>query len=261
METPSSMRRVTRSQASSLPSHKKQGDAAASRSRTGTKAERSVLSDITNDSPIVGLAVEKTPSSALVKSRVQSKRTPGSGEALLRWQVKNLLEKVEEEGAGLAKKTSSGDRPLFLRASVGFPVSPAQLLAPTPANTPQIPSLSDIKEGKGSTTTTILTDSHEVNVSGSIEEDEDDDEDGEVDDEPLQELCQELMKMTVSEEENNRMPEFAGKHTRFVYSSDGEIEGEELVVAEKKFVSPNVVVLKGLPVPQGKHLRFQEEEN
>lgn len=98
----------------------------------------------------------------------------------------------------------------------------------------------------------------QVNVSGSIEEDED----GEVDDEPsLQELCQELMKMTVSEEENKRMPEFAGKHTRFVYNSDGEIEGEELVVAEKKLFSPNVVVLKGLPVPQGKHLRFQEEEN
>ncbi|KAM0935380.1 hypothetical protein DsansV1_C29g0211201 [Dioscorea sansibarensis] len=337
METPSSMRRVTRSQASSLASHKKQEDAAASRSRTGTKAERSVLTDITNDSPIVGLAVEKTPSSALLKSRVQLKRTPGSGEALLRGQVKNLLEKVEEEGAGLAKKTSSGNRPLLLRASVGFPVSPAQLLAPTPANTPQVPSLSDFKEGKGSTTTTISTDSHEevveiirmeggggeeeeeveeevvkrtllfdspgksealddvsstvtyqesleksslslsssssspedddnssvwslqVNVSGSIEED-DEDEDGEVDDEPLQQLCQELMKMTVSEE-SERLPEFAGKHTRFIYNNDGEIEGEELVVAEKKFVSPNVLLLKGLPVPQGKHLRFQEEEH
>ncbi|PPD84129.1 hypothetical protein GOBAR_DD18917 [Gossypium barbadense] len=63
--------------------------------------ERSALVDITNDySPIVGLAME-TPSSAIGKQRSSRAKsmmmTPGSGEALLRDQVKTLLQKVEEE--------------------------------------------------------------------------------------------------------------------------------------------------------------------
>ncbi|KAJ0970857.1 hypothetical protein J5N97_018816 [Dioscorea zingiberensis] len=311
METPSSTRRVARSQASSLASHKKQEDA-TTRSRTGSQSDRAVLSDITNDSPIVGLAVEKTPSSAVAKSLVHSKRTPGSGEALLRGQVKNLLEKVGEEGAGLAKKTSSGNRSLFLRASVGFPFSPAQLLAPTPTNTPLVPSLSVFKEeGKGSMTspsneevvdvTTTLDEeegeeekevsgnecvinrallfdspgksegsddvSSTVTYQGSLEKSspddddsssawslqvnvsgiqEDDEEDGEVedddDDESLQGLCEELMNMTVNEERKRVVPEFAGKHTRFTYNSDDELEGEEVVAEKTEFA--------------GKHTRF-----
>ena len=57
---------------------------------------KTVLLDITNDSPIIGLA-KKTPLSSMSKSFSQAKKTPGSGEALLRGQVKSLLQKVEEE--------------------------------------------------------------------------------------------------------------------------------------------------------------------
>lgn len=104
--------------------------------------DRSALIDITNDSPIVGLAFGnlETPSSAMSKKRISSRAkhdsTPGSGEALLRGQVKTLLQKVEEE-AGLSK--------LFLETRPfvnhqGFVNSPLTLIAP--ANTPQILNLS-----------------------------------------------------------------------------------------------------------------------
>ena len=72
------------------------------------------------------------------------KNTPGSGEALLRGQVKTLLQKVEEEAEFVNKQLSSGDRPPF-RVMLGLPgPSPVQLLAPTPANTPQV-----VVEGDG----------------------------------------------------------------------------------------------------------------
>ena len=102
--------------------------------------DRSALIDITNDSPIVGLAMGslKTPSSAFSKKRVSNQgqfiRTPGSGEALLRGQVKTLLQKVEEE-AELSKITLD-KRPFFNLQ--GLISSPLDLVAPTPANTPQI---------------------------------------------------------------------------------------------------------------------------
>lgn len=106
--------------------------------------DRSALIDITNDSPIVGLAMGnlKTPSSAMSKKRMNNQgqftRTPGSGEALLRGQVKTLLQKVEEE-AELSKITLE-NRPLFnLQGLINSPIT---LVAPTPANTPQILSLS-----------------------------------------------------------------------------------------------------------------------
>ncbi|KAF2290851.1 hypothetical protein GH714_015812 [Hevea brasiliensis] len=100
--------------------------------------DRSALIDITNDSPIVGLAMGSlgTPSSAIAKqrsNRVKNNNTPGSGEALLRGQVKSLLQKVEEEAE--LSKISLENRP-FLHIQ-GFVSSPMGLLAPTPANTPQ----------------------------------------------------------------------------------------------------------------------------
>lgn len=102
--------------------------------RNGKLQERSALIDITNDSPIIGLAMV-TPSSAVSKKRVIiGQTTPGSGEALLRGQVKNLLQKVEEE-ADLSK-VSLDHRP-FLHLQ-GFVNSPLRLLAPTPANTPHL---------------------------------------------------------------------------------------------------------------------------
>ncbi|KAF3623967.1 putative snakin-2-like [Capsicum annuum] len=149
METPSSTRRVTRSQTLAASnsaikisvstekveeSEKKTVE--KSRTRTG---RQSALIDITNDSPIVGLAMGnlETPSSEMSKKRTygQGKQftTPGSGEALLRGQVKTLLQKVEEE-AGLSKISLENNRP-FLHLK-GIVNSPMGLLAPTPANTP-----------------------------------------------------------------------------------------------------------------------------
>lgn len=60
--------------------------------------------DLTNDSPIVGLAdggsnVETQSAKKQRESRV--KNMLGSGEALLRCQVKTLLQKVEEEASDL----------------------------------------------------------------------------------------------------------------------------------------------------------------
>ncbi|KAI9109711.1 hypothetical protein K1719_019341 [Acacia pycnantha] len=153
METPLSARRVTRSQTvaglgnnsnitshiNNIPVSRKTEDSekalSKSRQRNGKQQDRSVLVDITNDSPIVGLAGGnlKTPSSSIVKQKV--KNTPGSGEALLRGQVKNLLQKVEEEA--VLSKISLESRPFLQLVN-----SPAGLVAPTPANTPQVSNLS-----------------------------------------------------------------------------------------------------------------------
>lgn len=112
------------------------------KSRKNKQQDRSALIDITNDSPIVGLAMGnlKTPSSAMSKKRVSNgfARTPGSGEALLRGQVKTLLQKVEEE-AEISKITLE-KRPFFnLQGHVNSPIN---LVAPTPANTPHVLNLS-----------------------------------------------------------------------------------------------------------------------
>ncbi|KAL6517099.1 hypothetical protein OROHE_017805 [Orobanche hederae] len=141
METPSSSRRVTRSQTLAASANngniilsrkveESEKTMMKSRKKSGQKQQqqdRSALVDITNDSPIVGLAMGnlKTPLSSS-SSGISKKRgqrfilTPGSGEALLRRQVKTLLQKVEEE-ADLSKITLK-DMPVFN----------------TPANTPQI---------------------------------------------------------------------------------------------------------------------------
>lgn len=109
-----------------------------SRKRGGKQQDRCALIDVTNDSPIVGVAMGslETPLSLMAKKK--SNETPGSGEALLRGQVKTLLQKVEEE-AELSKLSFEGGRP-FLQVQ-GLISSP-MLLAPTPANTPQILNLS-----------------------------------------------------------------------------------------------------------------------
>lgn len=150
METPSSTRRITRSQAMSAVSNSiplssrkvEESDKSLSKSRqrNGKQQDRSALIDITNDSPIGGLAKEslETPLSSVAKQKSnRSKMTPGSGEALLRGQVKNLLQKVEEEA--VLSKLSLEARPFLLQ---GFGNSPSGLLAPTPANTPQVSDLS-----------------------------------------------------------------------------------------------------------------------
>ncbi|XP_057947896.1 uncharacterized protein LOC131143628 [Malania oleifera] len=155
METPLSTKRITRSQAKASANIKSNNSrkveesekdvAKSSRQRSGIQQQqqqqqqdRSALLDITNDSPIVGLAVKgglmETPSSSLAKHR-RIKQTPGSGEALLRGQVKTLLQKVEEE-AELSKLPIEDGPVPHLK---GFILnSPMGLLAPTPANTPNL---------------------------------------------------------------------------------------------------------------------------
>ncbi|KAI4314756.1 hypothetical protein L6164_027633 [Bauhinia variegata] len=350
METPSSTRRVTRSQAlaalnsNNFPVSKRTEDSgkalSKSRQRNAKQQDRSALIDITNDSPIIGLATgnPETPLSSIAKqkgSRVNN--TPGSGEALLRGQVKTLLQKVEEEAE--LSKLSLESRPFPQLVN-----SPTTLLAPTPANTPQISNLSgdgcgnnsaglasvtsspvieeeglisevmnhmydsknqESAESEKSLTRSLLLDfseksevfdasecfselsyqevaiqggcreepstedddvsvwSIQVNASTHDEDEEDiaeEDEDycedieEEEDGELLAELCEGLNNIRVNE---RVAPKFAGKHTRFVYNSDDE----SLLVEEKEdSVSPNVLHLKGLPTPKGKHLRFPEEE-
>lgn len=74
-----------------------------------------------------------------------------------------------------------------------------------------------------------------------------DDEDGLMDD-----LCEGLSKISVNG------TKFSGKHTRFVYNSDDELQGEEDCGDEIVGSPPGqgVLRLKGLPTPKGKHLRF-----
>lgn len=161
METPSSTGRNTRSQAaaectvascftlSSLGSEKSKQEESHSRSRNGE--ERAGLIDVTNDSPVVGLAagrllVEKTASSSSVESRVPASRTPVSGEEVLRGQVRTLLQKVQEDAELVDKLPVGHPTPLF-SSILDLARSPMRLLAPTPANTPQIPDLNGSMEG------------------------------------------------------------------------------------------------------------------
>ncbi|XP_074592261.1 uncharacterized protein LOC141848050 [Curcuma longa] len=328
METPSSTRRITRSQAAAAVASansqiKSKQDDSSQRARSKNGGERQALLDVTNESPVVGLASgcflqkEKTPSEAAAKYRVLAGRgTPGSGEEVLRGQVRTLLQKVEEETEhpSFAFGQPHHPPPPLFPALLGIDKSPLQLLAPTPANTPQIPGEGDFvpmeivialpcipsqtvqaeeilvaeecqlnraltfdspeKSDASDDPSTISSCdsispeksqeydsssvwSNQVNVSTDSVSDEDVEE-GEEEDEELDDLCEGMKKMWM-EQEKPKLPEFTGKHTRFVYNSDDEIEAEE-AVGESKAVSPSVLVLKGLPVPEGKHLRFQEED-
>ncbi|KAJ9564486.1 hypothetical protein OSB04_000452 [Centaurea solstitialis] len=338
METPSSSsRRITRSQALAMAANNtipitswkneefEKGFSKSVQKTNGGRheeIERSALIDITNDSPIVGLAIGnlRTPFSSSRcsnKKRIQNSQSrnatsPGSGEALLRGQVKTLLQKVEEEA--VISKISFESRISSIRSQEGFVNSPIYLLlAPTPANTPQVPEnvnkcleplgvsqdsesfdfsqILDQEEENGEIeeksliTRLLFTDSIEkfqeneddddddaslwsvqVNASRSDEHDidqefgenyEDDQEFGENyendddqefgenydDEEGVDELCEGLSKICV-----NGGVKFSGKHKRFVYDSDGELEAEEEAIESSCF--------KGLPTPKGTHLRF-----
>ncbi|TKY70347.1 hypothetical protein E2542_SST06637 [Spatholobus suberectus] len=327
METPSSTKRVTRSHTfatsndASVTVSRKIEDSEKNLSKSkprGQQQDQSALIDITNDSPIVGLAngvILDTPLAKQRGSRVRN--APGSGEALLRGQVKTLLLKVEEE-VELSK----------------FSLEAMGLLATMPENTPQIQNLSGfgsvtpsvvlqqpliprvvshVFDGKnqGSSESekslinrSLLLDfsdksqlsnaseecfselSYEEVVQGEgiIEQPTEDDDDASIwsmqvnasthdEDEQedysedvqeggggtlLDELCEGLNNISMKEK---IAPKFAGKHTRFVYNSDDEIVKEEV---EENFAqsasSPDILRLKGLPTPKGKHLRFCEED-
>lgn len=71
-----------------------------------------------------------------------------------------------------------------------------------------------------------------------------DDYDGEVID--CEEICQAISRMGVEA----GLPEHKGRHIRFNYNSDDEIDVEEV----------EVMRLRGVPTPRGKHLRFPEDQ-
>ncbi|KAF3601626.1 hypothetical protein F2Q69_00034831 [Brassica cretica] len=236
METPLSSRRVAGSQpifpTNNSDSLRKTEDSSFSQRKNinAQEDDRSALIDITNDSPIVGLAMQ-TPPSGLACKRQNSriiKSTPGSGEALLRGQVKTLLEKVEE-----GTELTHSIKPLPF---IHLVTSPMRLLAPTPANTPRFPNFSDDKVQIKIASPVVaghLRTSQVSYVSGTLKGSEIFEE-------------KEEMSMSISrsllfdftdkpalwdEEEEVEMTraEFAGKHSRFVYNS----EDDEIVEAKK----------------------------
>ncbi|XP_074308592.1 uncharacterized protein LOC141643358 [Silene latifolia] len=312
METPSSTRRTTRSHTKTILSNttKSSSKKVEESAKNGAKKskQRTCLFDITNDSPIIGLAsgnLSETPvSTANPKRSSRCKKTTGSGEALLRSQVKTLLQKVEEEAE--ISKFLSFDVVSSRHSLRPFLNSPISLLAPTPNNTPLLFSFNSAIDGfetvksvlessvedqlaeskvvnqksengseseKDIITRSLFLDFSEKSASSPSKE-EDDNDDGDDDDESvwsmqvnvsthdedenvsqtdenvwqIDELCEGIKKISVKEE-----MEMMGKHIRFVYNSDDELVEEE--------VEGDVLRLKGLPTPKGKHLRFQDEDD
>ena len=101
----------------------------------------------------------------------------------------------------------------------------------------------------------------EENLGEYTEEGEEWEEDS--DDDCFDDLCEEMSRMTVVDEEEERkagLPQFEGKHTRFIYNSDDEIEREEVADAAEARAELGALMLRGLPVPEGRHLRFHEDD-
>ncbi|EOA24605.1 hypothetical protein CARUB_v10017873mg [Capsella rubella] len=256
METlSSSTTRVTRSQAiSSINNSDPDSIIPISSNKTedsnrGNKEDRSAaLIDITNDSPIVGLALQTPPSGFMVKRRSSRiKNTPGSvdGEALLRGQVKTLLHKVKEETELI--HSAKTHRPF-----IHLVTSPMRLVAPTPANTPQSPNFSVSNDVKIKIASPIFA--GHLRTSQMFEEKEEKSmsitrsllfdltEKTEEDVSGL--MCKGEKEMSV---ETKTQTEFARKRSRFMYRSNDE----------KTVEVKQVLRLKGTPpLPRGKHLRF-----
>lgn len=61
-----------------------------------------------------------------------------------------------------------------------------------------------------------------------------------------------MTEMSIGEETESRkcanLPEYRGRHTKFVYNSEDEIEEQ-------------LIVLRGLPAPEGTHVRFSYEDD
>ncbi|KAJ6907696.1 hypothetical protein NC651_018199 [Populus alba x Populus x berolinensis] len=321
METPSSTKRVTRSQALAALSNttttnniplsrakiEDSSDKGETKSRRNAKQQlrdRSALLDITNDSPIVGLAMEslETPSSTLrnqksSRAKNNTPHTPGSGEALLRGQVKTLLHKVEEEAE--LSKLSLGVSEIFEVEKQDFLESQKTLTRSLMLDFSEKSEGSDslecsselafqgdscgvmISESKDKSSMTEDDNasiwSIQVNASAHDEDEEEVIIEGEEEEyyyyhneyEEVEEeeegeqaddggLLDELCEgISKISVTVKSMAKFEGKHTRFVYNSDDEIV-EEVDCGDKD--SDGVLRLKGLPSPKGKHLRFHTDE-
>jgi len=95
------------------------------------------------------------------------------------------------------------------------------------------------------------------------EEEEEEDWEEDSDDDCYDDLCEEMSRMTVLGEEEKKagLTQFEGKHTRFIYNSDDEIEREEVADAAEARAELGALMLRALPVPEGRHLRFHDEED
>lgn len=96
---------------------------------------------------------------------------------------------------------------------------------------------------------------------GYYTEEEDWEEDD--DDECFDELCEGMSKMSVLDEQEVKKKKvgllaFEGRHTRFVYNSDDEIVERKEV---ENAAAEHGALLRGLPVPEGKLLRFQDDDD
>ncbi|KAG2239281.1 hypothetical protein Bca4012_024033 [Brassica carinata] len=236
METPLSTTRVAVSQAifstnNSDSLSKTEDSSFFQRKNINTQEHRSALIDITNDSPIVGLAMQ-TPPSGFVCKRQNSriiKSTPGSGEALLRGQVKTLLEKVEE-GTELAAHSIKS------LPFIHLVTSPMRLLAPTPANTPHFPNFSDDKVQIKIASPVVAGHSRtsQVTLKGSEISGEKEEMSMSISRSLLLDFTDKSAALWEEEEEKEEVEktraEFAGKHSRFVYNSEDD---DEIIEAKK----------------------------
>ncbi|KAJ1694688.1 hypothetical protein LUZ63_011386 [Rhynchospora breviuscula] len=275
METPASMRRITRSQSAAM----------LKKSKMQEKGEekRQPLFNITNDSPITGLTTKETLTHGKAPD-ASDKRTPLSGESLLRRQVQTLLQKVEVEVEkdeifvplvdevvlAPSEKEEQLNRALF----VDTPDESDQLSDVSSANSS---CLAYIDSGDNRETQDPISSSDEdcssvwsLQVNASSEKDEldeeiigeieeidelelydDQDEDHEVE-EFMHDLCTGMKAMGIGDENERgksvNFPEFRGTHTKFVYNSEDEIEEQ-------------LMVLRGLPAPEGMHVRFSYEDD
>ncbi|XP_047313304.1 uncharacterized protein LOC124916609 [Impatiens glandulifera] len=236
----------------------------ASNTNLLTNSNRSALIDISNDSPIVGLETGslKTPSSGISKMK-----TLGSGESILRGQVKNLLQKVEEE----AEITKNADITYTLQTPCLFNQESFEYVCFNDSVVQENVKISQegsdvmisrsllselsgkLGGGKSENSSSVSTEeddnssvwSIQVNAS-SRDEKEEEEEEEEIEEGEVDELCEVMKKMNV-----------VGKHTRFVYDSEDELVKEEQVEDEEE---EGILKLKGLPTPQGKHVRFPLED-
>ncbi|KAJ4744458.1 Chalcone-flavanone isomerase family protein [Rhynchospora pubera] len=275
METPASMRRITRSQSAAL----------LKKSKMQEKGEekRQPLFNITNDSPITGLTTKETPTHGKTPCATD-KRTPLSGESLLRRQVQTLLQKVEVEVEKDETSVRLVDEVVLAPSEQEEQLNRA-LFVDTPDESDQ---LSDVSSVNSSCLAYIdSSDSREtqdpisssdddcssvwsLQVNASSEKDEldgeiigeteqidelelydDQDEDHE-EEEFMHDLCNGMKAMGIGDENERgksvNFPEFRGTHTKFVYNSEDEIEEQ-------------LMVLRGLPAPEGMRVRFSYEDD
>ncbi|CAH8322970.1 unnamed protein product [Eruca vesicaria subsp. sativa] len=237
METPLSTKKISESQTifstkNSDSSSKTEDSSFLQKKNINPQEDRSALLDITNDSPIVGLAMQTPPTGLMCKKRQNSriiiKSTPGSGEALLRGQVKTLLEKVEEGTELTTTTTHLIKSPPFIH----LVTSPMRLLAPTPANTPQFPIFSDdqvkIKIASPVLAGDLRASSQVRYVDGSLKGSDVFEESMSISRSLLFDFTDKSSSLLEDEEVEmmsveKRQGEFAGKHRRFVvYNNDDD---------------------------------------